>query len=40
MIPGLIAKDAARSLREFIVTGFETDTAICKKVRAIWVLPK
>ncbi len=26
MIPGLIAKDVARSLCEFIVTGFETDT--------------
>ncbi|WP_461534711.1 DEAD/DEAH box helicase [Spongorhabdus nitratireducens] len=26
MIPGLLAQDIARSLREFIVTGFETDT--------------
>jgi len=26
MIPGLLAQDVARSLREFIVTGFETDT--------------
>ena len=26
MIPGLLAQDIAKSLREFIVTGFETDT--------------
>jgi DEAD/DEAH box helicase domain-containing protein len=26
MIPGLLAQDVAQSLREFIVTGFETDT--------------
>ena len=26
MIPGLLAQDIAQSLREFIVTGFETDT--------------
>lgn len=26
MIPGLLAQDVAKSLREFIVTGFETDT--------------
>jgi len=26
MIPGLLAQDVARSLREFIITGFETDT--------------
>ena len=26
MIPGLLAQEIARSLREFIVTGFETDT--------------
>jgi DEAD/DEAH box helicase domain-containing protein len=26
MIPGLIAQDVAKSLREFIITGFETDT--------------
>ena len=26
MIPGLLAQDIARSLREFITTGFETDT--------------
>ncbi len=26
MIPGLLAKDVADSLREFIATGYETDT--------------
>lgn len=26
MIPGLLAQDVAKSLREFIITGFETDT--------------
>src|SRR5690606_6419706 len=26
MIPGLLAQDVARALREFIITGFETDT--------------
>ncbi len=26
MIPSLLAQDVAKSLREFIVTGFETDT--------------
>ena len=26
MIPGLLAQDVAQSLREFIITGFETDT--------------
>ena len=26
MIPGLLAQDIAQSLREFITTGFETDT--------------
>ncbi len=26
MIPGVLAQDIAQSLREFIVTGFETDT--------------
>ena len=26
MIPSLLAQDVAKSLREFIITGFETDT--------------
>lgn len=26
MIPGLLAQEVAQSLREFIVTGFETET--------------
>ena len=26
MIPGLLAQDVAKALREFIITGFETDT--------------